>query len=275
MLPGLDIAGLSRALASSELRFSLRGYARVGSTQDLVAKAGRAGAAEGLVVLADEQLAGRGRSGRSWVAPPGSALLFSVLLRPRPRSEGWSSLSLVAGLAVVEGLSQAGGPPAQLKWPNDCLCGERKLAGVLAESVPAGDEPGAMVIGVGCNVTWAGMKLPPRLRRVATACDLEGYPLDRTRLAEAVLGRLALRYRDWNSGGFGAVRQAWLGHAAWLGEEAVAQHRSGRVSGRVVSVSDTGQLILETSTGQLAIASGELSPGRGPGLRLTRAELSG
>ena len=268
MTLSLDVTGLGRSLSSADLRFSLRAYARVGSTQDLVAQAARAGAAEGLVILADEQLSGRGRSGRSWIAPPGTALMFSVLLRPRPSTQGWATLSLVAGLALAEGLALAGGPAVRLKWPNDCLCGDRKLAGILAEAAVAEDRSGAVVLGVGCNVTWLGMKLPRELRRFATACDLEGYPLDRTRLAEAVLSRLATRYRDWAAGGFAALRQEWLSHGAWLGEEVVAEHHSGQVSGRLLSVSDVGELILETPAGAISIAAGELGRARGRGLRL-------
>jgi BirA family biotin operon repressor/biotin-[acetyl-CoA-carboxylase] ligase len=264
----LDLRRLKRGLANSPIRFELRHYARVNSTQDLVATAAATGANAGLVVLADEQLSGRGRSGRSWISPAGSSLMFSVLLRPAADPAIWSTLSLVAGLAVVEGLELAGGPSAQLKWPNDCLCRGRKLAGVLAESSTPSEGERIVVVGIGCNVCWVGAELPPDLRRTATACDLEGFPVDRTVLAEAVLGRLAVRYRDWERGGFGVLRPEWLRHAAWVGQEVIAEHRSGRVSGRAVGISDGGELLVETADGQLAIATGDLERTPGPLLRL-------
>ncbi|MGA7087219.1 MAG: biotin--[acetyl-CoA-carboxylase] ligase [Candidatus Dormiibacterota bacterium] len=257
-MQGLDVGVLKRGLAGSQLAFELRAYALVASTQDLVGEAARAGAPEGLVVFADEQSAGRGRAGRSWTAPAGSALMFSILLRPAGSVADWASLSLVGGLAVVEGLALVGGPKAELKWPNDCLCGGRKLAGVLAESVTGreGDQP--VVLGVGCNLKWEGLEVPKDLRESATACDLEGAPVDRTELAAAVLERMADRYRQWQVGGFAAVREDWLTHATWLGEEVVAEHQSGRLAGRALTVSEAGELILETPPGPVVIAAGEL-----------------
>ncbi len=267
-MQSLDRKRLQGALANSAMRFDLRAYAQVDSTQDLVARAANAGAQEGLVVFADEQLLGRGRAGRSWIAPRGSSLMFSVLLRPGADAEGWTTLSLVAGLAVVEGLVLAGGPATQLKWPNDCLCGDRKLAGILAESPAPREGERVVVLGVGCNVSWEGSELPPELRRTATACDLEGYAVDRTRLAEAVLSQLATRYREWAGGGFAALREEWLRHAAWLGQEVIAEHPAGPVVGRAVDISDGGELIVETPSGPIAIAAGELERAPGPQLRL-------
>ena len=269
MISPLDVAALRRALVDSPVPFRLSQHARVGSTQDLAAEAASAGAAEGLVILADQQLSGRGRAGRSWVAPPGSALMFSLLLRPPPGRPDWSTISLAAGLAVVEGVALAGGPRARLKWPNDCLCGERKLAGILAEASPA-PAGGSVVLGVGCNVRWEGCELSPELRRSATACDVEGRPVDPTRLAEEVLRRLAARYLEWCSSGFRVLRDEWLRNAAWMGEEVVADHPSGPVRGRAVDISDAGELILASRSGTLLISAGELRRRRRPLLRLAR-----
>jgi BirA family biotin operon repressor/biotin-[acetyl-CoA-carboxylase] ligase len=184
--------------------------------------------------------------------------MFSILLRPSGSDASWASLSLVGGLAVVEGLGLAGGPKAQLKWPNDCLCRGRKLAGVLAESLTGREGDQLVVLGVGCNVKWDGLEMPAALRQSATACDLEAAPVDRTELAAAVLERIASRYRDWQAGGFAAIREEWLKHAAWLGEEVIAEHQSGRLTGRVLTLSETGELILEAPAGTVAIAAGEL-----------------
>jgi BirA family biotin operon repressor/biotin-[acetyl-CoA-carboxylase] ligase len=268
----LDLTWLKQSLADSPLRFDLRSFSQVGSTQDLALAEAAAGAQEGLVILADEQLSGRGRAGRRWHSPPGSSLMFSLLVRPRASIEDPSSLSLVAGLALVEGLALAGGPVAHLKWPNDCLCGERKLAGVLAESRTEAGGERVVVLGLGCNVTWAGLELPAELSRTVTACDLEGHPVTRSALAEAVLGRLATRYLEWSEGGFAALRREWLSHAAWLGEDVLAEHASGRVRGRAVGLSEQGELLIETSAGRLAISAGDVERDSRPRLRLARAE---
>ncbi len=270
MTQSLDLRRLQSGLAGSPLRFEPRLYAQVGSTQDLVAQAARGGGQEGLLVFADEQLSGRGRSGRTWIAPAGSSLMFSILLRPESGMESWPTLSLVAGLAVVEGLTSAEGPRAQLKWPNDCLCRERKLAGVLAESFTPGTGQGAVVVGVGCNVSWQDREIPEDLRQSATACDLEGFHLDRNALAVAILSRLAIRYREWAEGGFPAIRTEWLRHAAWIGREVVGADRSGPVTGTVAGITGRGELIVDTADGPIEIAAGDVEGLPTPQLRLAK-----
>ena len=131
--------------------------AQTGSTNDDLLAAARAGAAEGAVLVAEHQTRGRGRQGRQWVSRTGSALIFSVLLRPAavpPADRGW--LPLLTGVAVARALRQVAGVDAALKWPNDVLADGAKLAGILAEQ--AGE---AIVIGVGLNVAATRDELPP------------------------------------------------------------------------------------------------------------------
>src|SRR5207302_65944 len=120
--------------------------ARVSSTQDVVRAAAREGAAAGFSCLAGEQLAGRGRQGRRWVAPPGSALLASVLLRPSEVAA--PGVPIAAGLAVVDALASRYGVEARLKWPNDVIAGGGKLAGLLAEVEPAAAQEGRVAVAL-------------------------------------------------------------------------------------------------------------------------------
>ena len=130
---------------------------RTGSTNaDLLARA-LGGAPEGVVLAAEEQSAGRGRMGRTWVSPPRAALTFSLLVRPAavpPARRGW--LPLLAGVAVASAVTAVTGVQTRLKWPNDVLAGPAKLGGILAEA--AGD---AVVVGVGLNVSAEPGELPP------------------------------------------------------------------------------------------------------------------
>ena len=145
--PPLRAAALQRALAPDGWRVEV--VPTAGSTNALVADRARAGEPAGLVVVAEEQTAGRGRLDRSWVSPPRAGLTFSVLVRPDLPPVHWPWLPLLAGLAVAEALRARAGVDAVLKWPNDVLVDGRKACGVLAE-VPA---PGAAVLGIGLNVT--------------------------------------------------------------------------------------------------------------------------
>ena len=138
------------------------------STNRYLLERAAAGAREGMVAVADEQTAGRGRLGRTWVAPPGSALLVSVLLRPQVPPERVHLLTLAAALSLIDGLP---GVDARLKWPNDVVVGDRKLAGILAEA----DGNGAIVIGMGVNLRSDG--LAPEVRDIAAACDVDRHEL--------------------------------------------------------------------------------------------------
>jgi BirA family biotin operon repressor/biotin-[acetyl-CoA-carboxylase] ligase len=144
----------------------VRWYTRLDSTNRDALEAATQGMAEGLVVVADEQTAGRGRLGRTWVAPPRASLLVSTLLRPELPPERMHLVTLAAALAAVDAVQQVAGVTAAVKWPNDVVIDDRKLAGILAEA--AG---GAVVVGMGLNVRWEGF--PADIAATATALNAE------------------------------------------------------------------------------------------------------
>jgi BirA family biotin operon repressor/biotin-[acetyl-CoA-carboxylase] ligase len=162
---------------------------RCASTQRLLD-----GAPEGAVAVTDEQLEGRGRLGRSWHAPAGSSLLFSIVLTPAVPAERLPELSLVAGAAVAEAIAEETGLAPTIKHPNDVLIGGRKVAGVLAEAAE-----GRVVLGIGINVSQSEDELPPGVE--ATSLRLSGAGnVERSALLAAVLARLEARYDSWVSG---------------------------------------------------------------------------
>ena len=194
--PPLDAGALREALvASGGFWRDIRVVAETGSTNsDLLAEAKR-GLAEGAVLAAETQSAGRGRMGRHWVSPPRAALAFSVLLRPTavpPASRGW--VPLLTGVAVAAGPARARqAVDAWLKWPNDVQVNGAKLAGILAEQ--AGD---AIVVGTGINVSTTRDELPRRTTpRRPTSLALEGARTDRDRLLAGVLSELERWYLAW------------------------------------------------------------------------------
>lgn len=153
-------------------------------------------APEGAVVAADEQTAGRGRLGRSWIAAPGTSLLFSINLRPSVPTHRLSELSIVAGRSCAEAIRQVSGLTPEIKLPNDLLVGGRKLAGMLAEA-----REDRVVLGVGINANTAPDELPQDVDRDATSLLVElGAPVDRARLLAAILLELERRYDAWNEG---------------------------------------------------------------------------
>jgi BirA family transcriptional regulator, biotin operon repressor / biotin---[acetyl-CoA-carboxylase] ligase len=148
---------------------------------------------EGAVAVADEQTEGRGRLGRQWLAPAGTSLLVSVLLRPGLEPARLPELSLVAGRACAEAIAEVAGIETEVRFPNDVLVGGRKVAGILAEA-----SEGRVVLGVGVNVSQAAGELPSDARTPATSVLLEtGREVDRAELLVALLERLECRYDEW------------------------------------------------------------------------------
>ena len=171
-----------------------------GSTNaDLLARAAAdPGSPEGLVLVAEEQTAGRGRLGRSWSSVTGASLTFSVLLRPAavpPARRGW--LTLLTGVAVASAVRSVGCVGAVLKWPNDVLAGDRKLAGILAEQSPDGS---AVVIGTGLNVDAAPSELPVSAAGLAaTSLRAEGATASREDLLLSMLDEVERWYRAFRA----------------------------------------------------------------------------
>jgi BirA family biotin operon repressor/biotin-[acetyl-CoA-carboxylase] ligase len=222
-----------------------------GSTNaDLLA----AGGPEGQVLAAEEQTAGRGRMGRSWVSQPGAALTFSVLLRPEPvpaGRRGW--LPLLTGVSVARAVRAVTGLAATLKWPNDVLVGGRKLAGILAEQ--AAD--GAVVIGVGVNVTTPADALPSGPGGLAgTSVAIEGGKADRQPLLAEILRQLERHYtafRDQPDPEAVGLLSEYRTLCATLGQQVRAELPAGAaLTGQATDVDTDGRLLIA--------ARGEVTP---------------
>ena len=232
------------------------------STNALVtarATAGAEAAAHGLVVVAEHQTSGRGRLDRSWVTPPRAALTFSVLLRPPVPDSRWPWLPLLAGLSVVEGVDAAGGPRCGLKWPNDVVHDDRKLAGLLVERVETPDGPAA-VLGVGINVTTTAAELP-----VPGAASLEGVGWrapDRTQLLVQVLGVLGTRLHGWIEAGGdpqAGLSADYQARCVTLGRQVRVQLPAGdELVGTAVGVDGDGGLQVDPGSGAVTVSAGDV-----------------
>jgi BirA family biotin operon repressor/biotin-[acetyl-CoA-carboxylase] ligase len=231
--PPLRPRALQRALAPDGWRLQVLG--ETPSTNAVAAERVRAGEPAGLVVVAEAQTAGRGRLDRSWVSPPRAGLTFSVLLRPDLPPVQWPWLPLWTGLAVATALRERAGVDAELKWPNDVLVDGRKLCGVLAE-VP---EPGAVVLGIGLNVTTRAEELP---HAQATSLALAGgRTTDRDTLLRAVLRSLTSVLADQD-----AARAAYRERCSTLGRHVrVELPADVVVEGTAQAVDDDGRLVVD------------------------------
>ncbi len=268
--PPLHEGALRRALVRpGGLWREVRVVAETGSTNADLAGPAAEGAPEGTVLVTESQTAGRGRLGRPWAAPPRSGLMFSMLLRPAVPVPllGW--MPLLAGVAVVtavrrmtawsQGEDVPGGDvavDARLKWPNDLLVGDRKLAGILVEKI---DD--ALVVGVGLNVGLREAELPVP---TATSLAIEGAPLsDRAPLLRAILREFETWYREWTALGgdpeSSGLRTAYKDLCATLGRPVRVELPGGEVmTGTARDVDGAGRLVVAGARGDSAISAGDV-----------------
>jgi BirA family biotin operon repressor/biotin-[acetyl-CoA-carboxylase] ligase len=235
--------------------------AATGSTNQDLRAAAMAGAREGMVLAAEEQVSGRGRVGRSWQAPPRSSLAVSVLLRPPVRANGWGWLPLVVGTAVAEAVTQLTGLSAQVKWPNDILLPGGKVAGVLAERVPTPSGP-AVVAGIGLNVSQTVDELPETGADgpLPTSLLVAGSPgVDRTLLTSVVLDHLADGYRRWLTDPE-QTRLRCLEWSGTLGRRVRAMLPGGAVhEGLATDLDQEGRLVVATEAGTVVVGAGDIA----------------
>jgi BirA family biotin operon repressor/biotin-[acetyl-CoA-carboxylase] ligase len=243
--PPLSAPRLRAALRRSALWDDVRVVDETDSTNADVAAAARTGSPQGLVILAEAQRAGRGRLDRAWSSPPRAGILMSLLLRPNVPATALPLLPLLAGVSIVEAVRSVGAVAATLKWPNDVLVDDRKLAGLLVERV--GD---SVVVGLGLNVTTRRDELPTA---TATSLVLEGGTSDREPLVKECLRALERRYfRFLDAAGDGrSVLPAYREVCATIGRRVAVQAATGEVvTGLATAVDDAGRLVVRDDAGE-------------------------
>jgi BirA family transcriptional regulator, biotin operon repressor / biotin---[acetyl-CoA-carboxylase] ligase len=238
---------------------------RVPTTMARAAELGEGGAPEGATVIAEEQTAGRGRLGRTWVAPPGTGLLVSVLLRPAlAPSDLWLVASL-AGVSLVDAVDQLAAsaprrPLAALKWPNDLVLDGRKAAGLLAEAGIHGGMLAWVALGMGVNVNQSPGDFPPEVAEATSLALATGAPVDRAALLGAWARRFEAGYRRLADGVTGPLLAAYRERLETLGLRVRADRLAGGpVVGTAVDLAASGNLVVLTGSGaRIEIATADV-----------------
>lgn len=222
-----------------------------GSTNADVASVAGSGEPEGYVLVADRQTKGKGRLGRSWESPPGSSLSVSVLLRPVDVPAGqWPWLPLLVGVAVVAAVREVAERDARLKWPNDVLLDDAKLAGILVERIDTPDGPAA-VAGVGMNITAAPAD---------GAASLAGAGATRDAVLQSLLDRIADWYGRWRADQDGCgLAQAYRELCSTIGRDVRAELPNGSLlAGRAVDIDASGGLVVAGDAGTEVVSAGDV-----------------
>ena len=237
----------------------VRWFPEIDSTNRWVLEQARAGAPEGLVAVADHQTAGRGRLGRTWAAPPGASLLASVLLRPHLPPDSLHLVTAAVALAASDACRSGAGVEPGLKWPNDLLVGDRKLAGVLAEADLGSAGGPAVVVGIGINVNWPD-PLPEELEAIATSLDrAAGRPVDREALLVDLLVGLERRYAGLgHEGGRAALASEYRARCSTIGRAVRVELADESFTGTACDVNDAGQLLVTTDVCLRTVSAGDV-----------------
>jgi BirA family biotin operon repressor/biotin-[acetyl-CoA-carboxylase] ligase len=235
------------------IAFQVRHYDRLGSTNDEAQRLAAEGTPHGTVVHADQQTAGRGRLSRRWLSPPGN-LYLSILLRPDVPTARIAEIGFVAALAVADAVDAL--LPRQvratLKWPNDVLVNDGKIAGILVEQ--AGD---AVVLGIGLDVLQAPTGVSYRVSTIVGCGGLATVDGARDRVLAALANWLSI----WEHDGFAPIRGAWLTRAHPPGSALTVQLGDRFIGGRFAGLDEAGALLLDTPDGRSRIVAGEVQAG--------------
>jgi BirA family biotin operon repressor/biotin-[acetyl-CoA-carboxylase] ligase len=223
------------------------------TTQTRARELAAQGASRGIVV-ANEQSAGQGTRGRAWIAPKGTSLLASWIVRPAPVAP--ALFAALAGVAIARALDGLVGADARLEWPNDVHVGGRKVAGALAHATSDGDG-GVLVLGIGINVHQRPEDFPAELRQRAISLAVAGYPLDRLALLARLTGELD-RLEDGAERG--AALDEWRRRSTFLGRAVeVRVGERAPLRGIATAIADDGALLVRTSSGTERVVAGEVA----------------
>jgi len=250
----LDLDRLRRHLVTEVIGHHVYIFDTVDSTNHVLARLAGRGAAEGTVVLAEAQTAGRGRHGAAWFSPEGANLYASVLFRPRLAPRELPLFAPIASLALAEAVWLEGAP-ARIKWPNDVVVRGRKLGGVLVEAPVIEGRVVHVILGIGVNLNVDSAELTAALGPTAAAAAVSlrealGHELDRNVFAAALLNRLEKWHQAFVRHGPEAVRSAWQARDALRGRRLEARVGSETWVGRGRGIDASGSLVIEDDRGQ-------------------------
>jgi BirA family biotin operon repressor/biotin-[acetyl-CoA-carboxylase] ligase len=265
LLSGPDVllaAEVERGLQTRIVGCSLFCLETLDSTNAKVRQLAEAGAADGTVVIADRQSAGRGRLGRRWESPPSVNLYCSILLRPQIPVQQAPQLTFLSAVAVAETLNHLYQLSARVKWPNDILVGGAKIAGLLNEMNAETEQVHFVVLGVGVNLNMSAAQFPAEMLYPATSVSLElGQLIDRVTFVRAFLQRLDGYYQEFLAEGFVPIRRRWEALCDLLNCRVQVDQNPVLLQGVVVGLDTDGALRLQLDDGRVErILAGDVSP---------------
>lgn len=245
----LSPESITRDLDTKIIGRSVLCYQRIESTNDVASRLATEGTPEGTIVIAEEQTRGRGRLGRHWQASRGSSLLMSVIFYPAILPSQTQRIAMVCSLGLLAGIRLATGLEPRLKWPNDILIGDKKVAGLLAEAGISGNSVSYVIVGMGLNVNLDPAILGDIAHPPTSLVHELGHPVDRLALLRHILRGIDARYLHLRQGW--SPREEWAANLATLGQSVSVYLGDEVLTGMAEDVDEDGMLLLRDPDGTL------------------------
>lgn len=232
----------------------------INSTNTRATELAAAGGANGTLVLARQQTAGRGRLGRQWVSPSDSGIYASFLLKPEANSlQNLATITLAVGVAVARAIRTTAGIEIGLKWVNDLVVDGKKLGGILCE-MPASPAGKSLIIGIGINVRFQEKDLPDDLKnRMVWLEKITSQPVDPNLVVAEIANQLEAIYDELLQGRAKNIMDEWREHSITLGKEIVASAGERTIQGKAIDIAPGGALIVDTGAGNVELHAGEIT----------------
>lgn len=252
----MDVHKIETAIDGRLVGTKILHYDTLSSTMDEAARLAEEGSPEGVVVIADEQTVGRGRFARKWVAPAGSGILLSVILRPT--SDQLRYINMAATIAVCDVVAEFGGVCPAVKWPNDVMVRGRKISGILVESAIEAGQVHYAIVGIGVNVNLDPSEHPEVADSATSLYREADTEVDGTMVAISLLKRLDEFYRRVMQGE--ALTREWAGRLETLGRTVSLRWKDRINEGYARDVDEQGNLLLDQPDGStITVVAGEVT----------------
>ncbi len=246
IVPNKILFGLNTKFVGRNIHFE----ESVNSTQNIAQRLALEGAEEGTLVVAEEQLGGRGRLERKWQSPKYKGIWMSLILKPSIPIMKTPQLTLLTAVALVQGIQEVTGVQADIKWPNDLLVNGKKLTGILTEMQADSDRVHSLIIGIGINVNQQLEDFAAELQPSATSIYLETKTSwDRAKIIQGIMMHLEKLYLLYLEKGFYPIKILWESYSISLGQKVTANTLNGSIVGFAKGITDDGVLLLEDEQG--------------------------
>lgn len=239
-------------LATSFIGRNIHYEETVESTQKIAHGLASEGLPEGTVVLAEEQLSGKGRMNRKWYSPKFTGVWMSLILRPNIPLTKAPQLTLLTAVAIVQAIEEVTGLKPEIKWPNDILIKGRKITGILTELQAEADRIHSIIIGIGINVNQQTEDFPEELRATASSLSIEaGGLISRASLIRSIFKQFEKLYLLYLEKGFFPIKLLWEGYAVSIGKNLKARTLTHVIEGKALGITDEGVLKIEDQAGTI------------------------